>query len=93
MDTSKKHGPSHLFKNSTKHFIKKNYYKNRNNYKDNELQDELYINRAKWENLLWQTHQPAYTKHGKVEKGNYRDMLLITFITIPKKLKRRIFLF
>ena len=30
-------------------------------------------------------------KVGKVEKGNYRDMLFITFITIPKKLKRRIF--
>ena len=94
MDTSKKHGPLHIYsKNSTKNFIKKNYYKNRNNYKDNELQDELYINEGKMGESLMADTSTCLHKAGKVEKGNFRDMLFITFITIPKKVETKDFFY
>ena len=48
MDTDERNGPLHIYsKESTKKFVKINNYRNRNNYKKNDLNGQLYINTGK----------------------------------------------
>ncbi len=94
MDTNKENGPLHIYsKESTKNFVKKNKYVNRNNYQKNELENQLYLNIGhKGESLMADTSACLH-KAGRVEKGKFRDMLFITFITIPKKVETKDFFY
>ena len=89
MDTDERNGPLHIYsKESTKKFVKINNYRNRNNYK-NDLNGQLYINTGKKGDSLIADTSMCLHKAGRVEKGQYRDILFITFITIPKKLLQK----
>lgn len=94
MDIEKKNGPLHIYsKKNTKIFIKKNKYKNRNNYLNNELNNELYVNEGKQGDSLIADTSVCLHKAGKVFKNHYRDILFITFITIPKKIETKDFFY
>ncbi len=86
MDVDICHGPLHLYsKNSTKKFLKKNKYKSRSNYNNEELENDLVTNTGKkGQSMIVNTTQCLH-KAGFVEKGFYRDILFVTFITIPEK--------
>ncbi len=94
MDTDERNGPLHIYsKESTKNFVKINNYRNRNNYKKNDLNDQLYINSGKKGDSLIADTSMCLHKAGRVEKGQYRDILFITFITIPKKVVTKDFFY
>lgn len=80
-------GPLHIYsKNDTKKFLKLNKYKSRSNYIKEELSECLNINSGKvGESFLANTTECLH-KAGYVKKGNYRDILFITFVTIPEKI-------
>lgn len=87
MDVNIDQGPLHIYsKGDTKKFMKLNNYKSRSNYIDKEMTDDLVSNTGKiGESFLANTTECLH-KAGEVKKGNYRDMLFITFITIPEKI-------
>lgn len=78
-------GPLHIYsKDDTKKFMKFNNYKNRSNYINKELNKYLVTNTGKiGESFLANTTECLH-KAGVVKKGNFRDMLFITFVTIPE---------
>lgn len=87
MDTEKKHGPLHIYsKGETKNFVVKKNYIDRNNYINEELDDKLYVNTGKLGESFLADTSACLHKAGKVEFGEYRDILFITFITVPKKI-------
>ena len=89
MDIELKNGPLHYYsKTDTKEFIKINNYKNRSNYIDNELYEKLKTNTGKIGESLVVSTTECIHKAGKVEKGVFRDMMFVTFITIPEKLNK-----
>ena len=88
MDVDVDQGPLHIYsKNDTKKFMKLNNYKNRANYLDEELKDDLIINTGKIGESFVASTTECLHKAGEVKKGNYRDILFITFITIPEPIK------
>ena len=86
MDTKIENGPLHIYsKKDTAKFLKKNKYKNRNNYIDKDLPDILKINTGKkGESFIANTTECLH-KAGEVKKDHYRDILFITLITVPQK--------
>ena len=88
MDVDVDQGPLHIYsKSDTKKFMKLNNYKSRSNYVNQELKDDLVRNTGKiGESFLANTTECLH-KAGVVKKGNYRDILFITFITVPEQLK------
>ena len=78
-------GPLHIYsKKSTKKFMKVTKYKDRNNYHNSELQEQLFCNVGKiGESLIANTTECVH-KAGFVKKGFKRDILFVTFITIPE---------
>ena len=94
MDTNKENGPLNIYsKNATKKFIKINKYKNRKNYFDQDLKDLLYVNTGKKGDSLIADTSVCLHKAGKIEKGYFRDVVFITFITIPKKIIKKDFFY
>ena len=86
-DVNKENGPLHIYsKPSTRKFIKYNKYKNRNNYKANELENDLYINSGKIGETLFANTTECLHRAGIPEKNYYRDMLFVSFIFVPKKI-------
>ena len=88
MDVDIDKGPLHIYsKNNTKKFMKLNNYKNRNNYVNEDLKDDLVANTGKiGESFIANTTECLH-RAGVVQKGNHRDILFITFITIPEPVK------
>ena len=84
-DVEKENGPLHIYNiQSSKNFIKKKRYNNRNDYLPDELDDEVYINTgSKGESLIANTTKCLH-RAGVVQKG-HRDMLFIIFGLIPNK--------
>ena len=71
---------------STKKFVKENRYKNRNNYIVRDFKDKLYVNTGnKGQTVIAKTTKCLH-RAGNVKNGK-RDIIVITFGTIPKKLK------
>ena len=94
MDTNKENGPLNIYsKNATKKFVKINKYKNRKNYFDQDLKDLLYVNTGKKGDSLIADTSVCLHKAGKIEKGYFRDVVFITFITIPKKIIKKDFFY
>ena len=94
MDTDKENGPLNIYsKNATKKFVKVNKYKNRKNYLDQDLKDLLYVNTGKKGDSLIADTSVCLHKAGKIEKGYFRDVVFITFITIPKKIIKKDFFY
>ena len=89
MDVNIDQGPLHIYsKNNTKKFMKLNNYKNRNNYLNDDLKEDLVTNTGKiGESFIANTTECLH-KAGVVKKGNYRDILFVTFITIPEKISK-----
>ena len=86
MDINKENGPLNIYsKNATKKFVKINKYKNRNKYIEKDLKELLNTNTGKKGDSLIADTSMCLHKAGKVEKGHFRDVLFITFITIPEK--------
>lgn len=78
-------GPLHIYsKIGTKKFMKVNKYKDRNNYHNSELQDQLFCNTGKIRESLIANTTECIHKAGFVKKGFERDILFITFIAIPE---------
>jgi len=87
MDVSIEQGPLHIYsKLDTKKFIKLNNYKNRNNYFDKELENNVVRNTGNMGESFVANTTECLHKAGVVKKGNYRDMLFITFISAPEKI-------
>ena len=96
MDIDKLNGPLHIYsKQDSKEFVKKSNYKNRNDYSDLELEKKVFINTGKKGDVLVADTTECLHKAGEVEKGYHRDILFITFMTIPEKinLKKNFFYF
>ena len=89
MDVNIDQGPLHIYsKNNTKKFMKLNNYKNRSNYVNEELIDDLVSNTGKIGESFVASTTECLHKAGEVKKGNYRDILFITFITIPEEIEK-----
>ena len=89
MDVNIDQGPLHIYsKNNTKKFMKLNNYKNRSNYVNEELSDDLVSNTGKIGESFVANTTECLHKAGEVKKGNYRDILFITFITIPEEIEK-----
>ena len=87
MDVGIKQGPLHIYsKLDTKKFIKLNNYKNRNNYFNKELENNVVRNTGNMGESFVANTTECLHKAGVVKKGNYRDMLFITFISAPEKI-------
>ena len=87
-DVTKEDGPLHIYsKTSTGNFIKKNKYKNRNNYLANEIETELYVNSSKKRESFFANTTECLHRAGDLKNGHHRDMLFISFIVIPEKVK------
>lgn len=87
MDVNIEQGPLNIYsKSDTKKFMKSNNYKNRNNYLNKDLEDCLISNTGKIGESLVANTTECLHKAGVVKKGNFRDILFITFITIPEKI-------
>lgn len=87
MDVNKNQGPLHIYsKKDTKKFLKINNYKDRSNYKNNELEEHLFVNSGKLGESFFANTTECLHKAGYVEKGFHRDILFITFITVPDKI-------
>lgn len=87
MDVSIEQGPLHIYsKLDTKKFIKLNNYKNRNNYFNKELENNVVRNTGNIGESFVANTTECLHKAGVVKKGNYRDMLFITFISSPEKI-------
>ncbi len=87
MDVNKNQGPLHIYsKKDTKKFLKINDYKDRSNYKNNELKKDLFVNSGKLGESMFANTTECLHKAGYVEKGFHRDVLFITFITVPDKI-------
>tara|TARA_B100000886_G_scaffold337145_1_gene297281 strand:- start:2756 stop:3655 length:900 start_codon:yes stop_codon:yes gene_type:complete len=85
MDVDVDQGPLHIYsKNDTKKFMKLNNYKNRDNYVNEELKNDLVKNTGKIGESFVANTTECLHKAGVVQKGNHRDILFITFITIPE---------
>ena len=84
-DVKKENGPLHIYNiQSTKNFIKKKQYNNRNDYLPDELDNEVYINTGfKGESIIANTTKCLH-RAGNVQEG-HRDMLFIIFGLIPNK--------
>ena len=84
MDIDIDHGPLHIYsKQDTKKFMKIKNYKNRGKYINQDLKECLITNTGKiGESFIANTTECLH-KAGVVQKGKYRDILFITFITIP----------
>lgn len=94
MDTKIENGPLHLYsKMNTKKFLKVNNYKSRSNYIKKEIDNFLIINNGKMgESMIVNTTQCLH-KAGEVKEDHFRDMLFVTFITIPKKIETKDFFY
>ena len=66
--------------------MKINNYKDRSNYKNNELEEHLFVNSGKLGESFFANTTECLHKAGYVEKGFHRDILFITFITVPDKI-------
>ena len=89
MDVSIEQGPLHIYsKLDTKKFIKLNNYKNRDNYLNKELENNVVINTGNMGESFVANTTECLHKAGVVKKGNYRDMLFITFISTPEKINK-----
>ena len=84
---SGENGPLNLYDiRSTKEFLVKNEYKNRNDYIVSDLKDKLFINTGdKGQTVIANTTKCLH-RAGNVKTGK-RDVIFITFGAIPKKLK------
>lgn len=86
-DVGKENGPLHIYsKSSSKKFIKKNKYKDRNNYKVEELEDDVFINSGQIGDTLFANTTECLHRAGIPEKNNHRDIMFVSFIFIPKKI-------
>ena len=84
-DVKKEDGPLHIYsKPSTRKFIKKNKYKNRNNYQCKEL-DGLYVNSGMVGETLFANTTECLHRAGIPEENHHRDILFISFIVIPEE--------
>ena len=87
MDIDNSKGPLHIYsKKNSKAFVIKNRYKNRNEYNDTELNEDVHINVGKEGDIFVADTSECLHKAGKVEQGHYRDILFITFMAIPEKI-------
>jgi thiol-disulfide isomerase/thioredoxin len=87
MDVSIEQGPLHIYsKLDTKKFIKLNNYKNRNNYFNKELENNVVRNTGNMGESFIANTTECLHKAGVVKKGNYRDILFISFISAPEKI-------
>ena len=69
MDVDVDQGPLHIYsKNDTKKFMKLNNYKNRANYVDEELKDDLIINTGKIGESFVASTTECLHKFGEVKK-------------------------
>ncbi len=89
-DVSNENGPLNIYDiQSTKDFVIKNRYKNRNNYTVKDLKDKLYVNVGKKGQTVIADTTKCLHRAGNVKKGK-RDIIFITFGVIPNKLKNDI---
>ena len=89
-DVSNENGPLNIYDiQSTKDFVIKNRYKNRNNYTVKDLKDKLYVNVGKKGQTVIADTTKCLHRAGNVKKGK-RDIIFITFGAIPNKLKNDI---
>ena len=86
-DVKKEHGPLHIYsKSSTRKFIKRKKYKNRNEYEVKELENEIYINTGKTGESLFANTTECLHRAGIPDQNCHRDILFISFIFIPEKI-------
>ena len=84
-DVKEEDGPLHIYsKSSTRKFIKKNKYKNRQNYLCKEL-NELYVNSGMVGETLFANTTECLHRAGIPKENHHRDILFISFIVIPEK--------
>ena len=87
MNVTKDNGPMHIVsKKNTKNFLKKINYKDRTNYNQKIIDDELLYSNIgkKCDTLIF---DPTQCLHRATipSEGNFRDYLTVTFICLPKK--------
>lgn len=88
-DVKEEDGPLHIYsKSSTRKFIKKNKYKNRNNYQVKELENDVYVNSGKIGETLFANTTECLHRAGIPKENHHRDILFISFIVIPEKFEK-----
>ncbi len=88
-DVSEKNGPLNIYDiMSSKEFIKKNNYKSRLNYKVNDLQNKLFKNIGEKGQTVIANTTKCLHRAENVLTGK-RDVVVITFGVIPKKIDKK----
>ncbi len=86
-DVNENNGPLNIYDiSSTKKFVQLNNYKNRNNYKVQDLKDKLYLNTGKKGQTVIANTTKCLHRAGNVRKDK-RDIIFVMFGVVPEKIK------